>query len=106
MEDSLCVQSPSGRLVTKEVVYQIPIELVGHTFPTNLIVLKGQYIDVILVMNWLYRREAIIDTLHRVIQLNSPYNSSMLLIRLPTPKRVVERVCETTVKEVTDIPVV
>ena len=54
MEDSLCVQSPCGRLVTKEVVYQIPIELVGHTFPTNLIVLKGQYIDVILGMNWLY----------------------------------------------------
>ena len=41
MEDSLCVQSPGRRLVTKEVVYQIPIELVGHTFPTNLIVLKG-----------------------------------------------------------------
>ena len=67
VEDSLCVQSPSGRLVTKEVVYQIPIKLVGHTFPTNLIVLKGQDIDVILGMNWLYQWGAIIDTLHRAI---------------------------------------
>ena len=67
MEDSLCVQSPGGRLVTKEVVYQILIDLVGHTFPTNLIVLKGQDIDVILGMNWLYQWGAIIDTLHRAI---------------------------------------
>ena len=106
MEDSLCVQSPSGRLVTKEVVYQIPIELVGHTFPTNLIVLKGQDIDVILGMNWLYQQGAVIDTLHRVVQLKSPDNSSKLLIRLPTAKRAIERVCETTVKEVADIPIV
>ena len=93
-------------MVTKEVVYQIPIELVGHTFPTNLIVLKGQDIDVILGMNWLYQWGAIIDTLHRAIQLNSPDSSSKLLIHLPTPKRAVERVCETTVKEVADIPLV
>ena len=51
VENSSCVQSPSGRLVTKEMVYQIPIDLVGHTFPTNLLVLKGQDIDVILGMN-------------------------------------------------------
>ena len=57
-------------------------------------------------MNWLYQRGAVIDTLHRVIQLNSLDSSSKLLIRLPTPKRAVERVCETTVKEVADIPVV
>ena len=38
--------------------------------------------------------------------MNSPDNRSKLLIRLPTPKRVVERVCETIVKEVADIPIV
>jgi hypothetical protein len=38
-------------MITQEVIYQIPIEIVGHTFPTNLIVLKGQDIDVILGMN-------------------------------------------------------
>ena len=49
------------------MVYQIPIDLVGHTFPTNLIVLKGQDIDVILGMNWLCQRRAVIDTLHRTL---------------------------------------
>ena len=84
----------------------VPIYLVGHTFTTDLIVLKGQDIDVILGMNCLCQHGAVFDTLQRTIQLNSPDSSSKLLIRLPTPKRVVERVCETTVKEVADIPIV
>jgi len=106
VEDILCMQSPGGRLVTKEAVYQIPIDLIRHTIPINLIVLKGQDIDVILGMNWLCQRGAVIDTLNRTIQLNSPDNSSKLLIRLPTTKRAAERVCGTIVKEVKDILVV
>jgi hypothetical protein len=106
VKDTLCVQSPGGRLVTEEMVYQIPIELDGHVFLTNLIVLKGQDIDVILGMNWLRQRGAIIDTLNGVVQLNSPDSSSKLLIHLPTPKRVVERVCAATIKEVANIPIV
>jgi hypothetical protein len=101
VENSLCVQSPGGRLVTKEMVYQIPIDLVGHTFITNLIIL-----NVILGMNWLYQRGAVIDALHRTIQLNSPDSNSKFLIRLPTPERAVERFYGATLKEVKDIPVV
>ena len=41
VDNNLCIQSPGGRLVTQEVIYQIPVYLVGHTFPTNLIFLKG-----------------------------------------------------------------
>jgi hypothetical protein len=40
----------------------VPVELGGHTYPTNMIVLKGQDIDVILGMNWLAQHEVIIDT--------------------------------------------
>ena len=67
VDNNLCIQSPGGRLVTQEVIYQIPIDLVGHTFPTNLIFLKGQDIDVILGMNWLCQRGAVIDMLNRTI---------------------------------------
>jgi hypothetical protein len=38
--------------------------------------------------------------------LNSPGNKSKLILRLPTPKRAVERSCGTTVKDVKDIPIV
>ena len=106
MEGSFYIQSPRGQLYTKEVVEHVPIELVGHTFLTNLLVFKNQDIDVILGMNWLCQRGAAIDTMNRTIQLNSPDNNSKLLIRLPTPKRAVERSYGTTIKEVKDIPVV
>jgi hypothetical protein len=53
-EDSkkgIVIQSPRGRLYTKEIVSQIVVEMVGHKFPTDVIVIKGQDIDVILGMN-------------------------------------------------------
>jgi predicted aspartyl protease len=56
----VAVQSPEGRLFTKEMVLQVPIELAGHGYPTNMIVLKGQDIDAILGMNWLVQHEATI----------------------------------------------
>jgi hypothetical protein len=88
------------------MVEKVPINLEGHIFPTNLLVLQKQDIDVILSMNWLRQHGAIIDTLQRTVQLDSPNDSSKLLIRLPTPKRAVERVCVVTIKEIKDIPVV
>jgi hypothetical protein len=54
----------------------------------------------------MYQRGAIIDALHRTIRLNLPDNKSHLLIQLPIPKRAVERICATLVKEICDIPVV
>jgi hypothetical protein len=53
----------------------------------------------------MYQRGAVIDALHRTIRLNLSDNKSHL-IQLPIPKRTVERVCATSVKEICDIPVV
>jgi hypothetical protein len=44
--------------------------------------------------------------LNRTIRLNLPDSSSQLLIQLQTPKRAVERVYATSVKEIKNIPVV
>jgi hypothetical protein len=71
-----------------------------------MLILKDQDIDVILGMNWMHQREAVIDTRNRTIRWNLPDSTSQLLIQLPTPKRAVERVCATTVKEIENIPVV
>ena len=45
----------------------VPIDLVGYTFSTDLIILKGQDIDVILGMNWLCQQGAVIDALKKTI---------------------------------------
>ena len=42
------IHSPGGQIFTKEVAFQVPVTLVERDFPTNMIVLKGQDIDVIL----------------------------------------------------------
>jgi hypothetical protein len=47
------IQSPGGQIFTKEVVFHVPVRLAGHEFPTNMIVIKGQDVEVILGMNWL-----------------------------------------------------
>jgi hypothetical protein len=54
----------------------------------------------------MYQQGAIIDALHRTIRLNLPDNKSHLLIQLSIPKRTVERICATLVKEIYDILVV
>jgi hypothetical protein len=44
--------------------------LAGRDFPTNMIVPKGQDIDVILGMNWLAQRKAILNPDLRTIRLS------------------------------------
>jgi hypothetical protein len=51
--EGFTIHSPGGQIFTKEVAYQVPVTLAEWDFPTNMIVLKGQDIDVILGMNWL-----------------------------------------------------
>ena len=37
--------------------YQLPLTIGRHVFPTDLIVLESQGLDVILGMDWLYKFE-------------------------------------------------
>jgi hypothetical protein len=64
------IHSPGEQIFTKEVAYQVPVTLAERDFPTNMIVLKGQDIDVILGMNWLAQHKAILNTDLRTIRLS------------------------------------
>jgi hypothetical protein len=74
------IHSPGGRMCTKEMVHQVPIELGVHLFLTSMLVLKDQDIDVVLSMNWMHQRGVMIDTLNRTIRLNLPDSTSQLHI--------------------------
>jgi hypothetical protein len=58
------------KIFTREVAYQVPVTLAGWDFPTNMIILKGQDIDVILGMNWLAKHKATLNTDQRTIRLS------------------------------------
>jgi hypothetical protein len=49
--EGFVIHSHGGRIFTKEVPFHIPVTLARREFPTNVIVIKGQDIDIILGMN-------------------------------------------------------
>jgi hypothetical protein len=51
--EGFVIHSPRGRIFTKQVAFHIPVTLAGREFITNMIIIKGKDIDVILGMNWL-----------------------------------------------------
>jgi hypothetical protein len=55
------ISTPGGKVVTKQIAREVPLELAGQVFPTHLIVLDGQGIDVILEMSWMKLHKATLD---------------------------------------------
>jgi hypothetical protein len=81
------IHSPGGRIFTKEVAFHISVTLVGREFRTNMIVLKGQDIDVILGMNWLAQHKVIINTDLRTIKLSYGQEAIQLSIHVAVPAK-------------------
>jgi hypothetical protein len=100
------IHSPGGQIFTKEVAFHVPVTLAGRDFPTNMILLKGQDIDVILGMNWLAQHKAILNTDLRTIRLSYGQEEVLLSIPIATIAKPFGRVYETIIPEIQDIPVV
>jgi hypothetical protein len=100
------IHSPGGQIFTKEVAFQVPVTLVERDFPTNMIVLKGQDIDVILGMNWLAQPKAILNTELRTIKLSYGQEEVLLTIPIAILAKSFGRVYEAIIPEIKDIPVV
>jgi hypothetical protein len=100
------IQSPGGQIFTKEVAFHVPVTLAKRDFSTNMIVLKGQDIDVILGMNWLAQHKAILNTDLRTIKLSHGHEEVFLSIPVAIPAKPFGRVYEAIIPEIQDIPVV
>jgi hypothetical protein len=105
-KEGFVIHSPDCQIFTKEVVFQVPVTLTGREFPTNMIVIKGQDIDVILGMNWLAQNKAIINTNQRTIKLSYGHEEVQLSIPVDVPVKASGQVFEAIVQEIQDIPVV
>jgi hypothetical protein len=58
--------------VAKKIAREVPLELVGQVFPTHLIVLDGQRIDVISGMSWMKLYKVVLDKVQWLVCLHSP----------------------------------
>jgi hypothetical protein len=104
--EGFIIHSLGGQIFTKEVVFHVPVTLAEWDFPTNMIVLKGQDIDVILGMNWLAQHKAILNTDLRTIKLSHGHEEVLLTISVVIPAKPFGRVYEAVMPELQDIPVV
>jgi hypothetical protein len=95
-----------GANLTKEVVFHIPVKLARHDFPTIMIVIKGQDVDMILGMNWLAQNEVVINANQRTVQLSCGQGWARLLIHISVPIKATRWAFEAIVREVQDILVV
>jgi hypothetical protein len=70
-----------------QVAHKVPLELSGKIFGTNLIILSGQGIDVILGMSWMKLHRAVLDIANRLVHLDSPVYGKVIL-HLPAVSRI------------------
>jgi hypothetical protein len=73
------ISTPRGRVDANRIVYKAPLELVGRVFSIDLIILKGQGLDIILGMSWMKRHGAVLDIADRLVHLDSPVYGEVVL---------------------------
>jgi hypothetical protein len=104
--EGFIIHSPGGQIFTKELAFHVPVTLAKRDFPTNMIVLNGQDIDVILGMNWLAQYKAILNTDLRTIRLSYGHEEVLLSIPVAIPVKPFGIVYEAIIPEIQDILVV
>jgi hypothetical protein len=73
------ISTTGGRVDANRIVRKAPLELAGRVFSTDLIILKGQRLDVILGMSWMKRHGAILDIAGWLVHLDSPVYGVVVL---------------------------
>jgi hypothetical protein len=73
------ISTPGGRVDVEQVVQKVLLELSGRIFSTNLIILSGQGIDVILGMSWMKVHRVVLHIAGRLVHLDSPVYGKVIL---------------------------
>jgi hypothetical protein len=71
--------TPGGRVDADQIVRKAPLELAGRVFSTDLIILKGLGLDVILGMCWMKLHRVVLDIAGRLVHLDSPVYGKVIL---------------------------
>jgi hypothetical protein len=105
MDTHYMVKTLGGKIITKQLVKKVPLNLGGNKYKTCLIVLEGQGIDMILGMAWMKAHNALFDTASRVVYLDSPIHGIDVL-QLSSSSGATPSVHHTTAQNMEDILVV
>jgi hypothetical protein len=73
------ISTPGDRVEVDRIAQKVSFKLSRKVFSTNLIILSGQGIDVILGMSWMKMHKVVLDTATRLVHLNSPMYGKLTL---------------------------
>jgi hypothetical protein len=99
------ISTPRGRVDANLIVQKAPLELSGRIFRTNLIILGGKGIDVILGMSWMKLHRAVLDIADRLVHLDSPVYGKVIL-HLPAIPRIEVSLHHVAEQKIEDIHVI
>jgi hypothetical protein len=102
---SYVISTPGGRVDADWIVQKVPLDLFGWVFETDIIVLSGQGIDVILGMSWMKWHKAVLNISARLVHLNSSMYGKVTL-HLPTISRIKASLHHVVERRLEDIHVV
>jgi predicted aspartyl protease len=105
VKPSYMISTSGGRVVAKSIGREVLLKLAGQMFPTHLIVLDGQGIDVILGMSWMKLHKGILDIARRLVYLDSLIYGKVTL-HLPVVVHLKASIHHTMEKNIEEIPVV
>jgi hypothetical protein len=101
---SYMIRTPGFQIMANQIARELPLELVGHVFPTHLVVLDGEGMDVILGMSWMKQHKAILDIAKRLVYLDSPIYGKVTL-HLLVIVRIKASVHHTMAKSIEEMPI-
>jgi hypothetical protein len=90
----MIVSSPGGDMPTRQICPKVNLNIRGVDFVANLIVLESKGIDIILSMDWLSKRKALIDCSRKSVKLTTPDGKELEFVTEPvvTAKGIANRV--------------
>ena len=100
----MLVSSPGAEYMARQGCFQVPLRIGRHVFPTDLIILESQGLDVILGMDWLSMYGGNIDCASKTILLTTPEGRRIKYVSRHAPNRTQVNSLSGVVQE--EVPVV
>ena len=105
-KDGYCISVARNNISTSQIVRDVRISISNREYTSDLVVLLGLGIDVILGMKWISGHGVLIDTLTRTNMLREPQSNNAFLVPLPRSFDLQNLACAIQTMTLLDILVV
>jgi hypothetical protein len=99
------ISTPRSQVDADRMAQKVSLKLSWGVFSTNLIILSGHRIYVILGLNWMKLHKVILDIFVRLVHLNSPVYGKVIM-HLPAISRIKASLHHVVERKIEDIHVV